>query len=194
MPNYENGKIYIIRCRTDNTLIYVGSTIQPLCERFAQHKRCSKREINKKKLIYETINDDWNNWYIELHSLYPCNHVEELRKKEGEIIREIGTLNMEIAGRTKQEYYKDHKQEISEKNKRYYETNKEEILTNHKKWYETNKELIISYQKIRYEAKREKLLLQKKEYYNNNADKIKEKVKKYKEKKKAEKLNSIQTP
>ena len=34
-PNkYNNGKIYTIRCRDDNNLIYVGSTVQPLYKRW----------------------------------------------------------------------------------------------------------------------------------------------------------------
>ena len=29
MPDYQNGRIYTIRCRTDNSLIYVDSTTMP---------------------------------------------------------------------------------------------------------------------------------------------------------------------
>ena len=29
MQDYQNGRIYTIRCRTDNSLIYVGSTKMP---------------------------------------------------------------------------------------------------------------------------------------------------------------------
>ena len=35
MPDYKQGKIYTVRCKTDDTLIYVGSTTQPLSERMA---------------------------------------------------------------------------------------------------------------------------------------------------------------
>ena len=35
---YNNGKIYTIRCKTDNNLIYVGSTTQPLHKRWFTHK------------------------------------------------------------------------------------------------------------------------------------------------------------
>ncbi len=35
---YNNGKIYTIRCRTDNKFIYVGSTTQPLHKRWFTHK------------------------------------------------------------------------------------------------------------------------------------------------------------
>ena len=37
---------------------------------------------------------------IELFENFPCNSKEELNKKEGQIIREIGTINKQIAGRT----------------------------------------------------------------------------------------------
>ena len=46
MPDYSKGKIYTIRCRTDETLIYVGSTIQPLNRRFSKHK--TEYKSNKK--------------------------------------------------------------------------------------------------------------------------------------------------
>jgi hypothetical protein len=38
MPDYKQGKIYTIRCKTDDPLIYVGSTTQSLCERLAKHR------------------------------------------------------------------------------------------------------------------------------------------------------------
>ena len=60
------------------------------------------------------------NFYIELIENYPCNDVYELRSREGYYIREIGTLNKNVAGRTRKEYKKQH-----------HETNKEHI--NHRK-------------------------------------------------------------
>jgi hypothetical protein len=44
-----------------------------------------------------------DNLYIELYEMYKCN-TKELVKREGEIIRQIGTLNKNIAGRTLKEY------------------------------------------------------------------------------------------
>ena len=96
MPDYSNGKIYTIRCKTDNDKIYVGSTTQPLHKRFYGHKRDSKNERFKNIKLYIEINNDWDNWYIELYEIYPCSNKEELCKKEGEIIRLIGTLNTRI--------------------------------------------------------------------------------------------------
>jgi Uri superfamily endonuclease len=160
MPDYSKGKIYMIRCRTDDTLIYVGSTIQSLAVRWGGHKKDSKKERCKDILIYKTINDDWENWYIELYELYPCSCKAELERKEGEIIRLIGTLNSRIEGRTRQEYSEDHKEEIKEYQKEYRENNKEKKLEQAKEYYQNNKE---------------KLLEQIKEYYQNNKKEILEK-------------------
>ena len=38
MPDYTKGKIYTIRNRIDDSLIYVGATTQPLYIRFSEHK------------------------------------------------------------------------------------------------------------------------------------------------------------
>ena len=136
MPDYNKGKIYTLRCRTDDALIYVGSTIQHLCDRLASHKRDSRTEISKKCPLYRTINNDWDNWYIELYEEYPCDNREQLCKREGEVIRLIGTLNSKIEGRTNKEWYNDNK----EKKKKYYEDNKEKISKQKKEYYENNKE------------------------------------------------------
>jgi len=151
MPDYQHGKIYTIRCRTDDTLIYVGSTIQSLAKRWGGHKCKSKTEKCKNMLIYKTINNNWDNWYIELHTLYPCNSKEELCKKEGEIIRKIGTLNKKIEGRTEKEYREDHKEEI----KKYNEDHKELLLEYQKvyriKYWKENKEKLTEKHKLNYE-------------------------------------------
>ena len=134
MPDYSKGKIYTIRCRTDDTLIYVGSTIQSLAKRLGSHKPHSK-DKNKNNLLYSTINGDWNNWYIELYEMYPCSCIEEMHKREGEVIREIGTLNSQIAGRTKEEYDKDNKEATTKYKKTWYEKNKIRILQERKEKY-----------------------------------------------------------
>ena len=93
MPDYSQGKIYTIRCRDDDSLIYVGSTTQILSQRLAGHKRLSTNLKYQNIKLYQTVNNDWNNWYIELYELYPCTCKMELDKKEGEVIRNIATLN-----------------------------------------------------------------------------------------------------
>ncbi len=113
---FQKGKIYTIRYRLDNSLIYVGSTTQTLCKRWGDHKSAYTTYQDKYDfLLYQKIKEtsDLQNWYIELYELFPCNSKMELEKREGEIIREIGTLNLRIAGRTKKERYDDNFQTIS---------------------------------------------------------------------------------
>ena len=67
MPDYSKGQIYTIRCRTDDTKIYVGSTIQPLYKRFYSHKIDSKKEKCMNVKLYIEVNGNWDDWYIELY-------------------------------------------------------------------------------------------------------------------------------
>jgi predicted GIY-YIG superfamily endonuclease len=46
MPDYKQGKIYTVRCKTDNTLIYVGCTTQSICVRMAKHRYDSMKRPN----------------------------------------------------------------------------------------------------------------------------------------------------
>ena len=66
MPDYQNGKIYSIRCYNNPSLIYIGSTCQKLSRRFTDHKKDFKRKPNV--LIYKTMNENggFENFYIEI--------------------------------------------------------------------------------------------------------------------------------
>ena len=147
MPDYSKGKIYTIRCKTDETLIYVGSTIQALSVRIGGHKTKSRDVKYQNRLIYRTINNKWEDWYIELYEEYPCENKEQLNKREGDIIRLIGTLNIIVAGRTRPEYREENKEQITQHKKEYYENNKEQIIKKYKIYYEENKEKILDYAK-----------------------------------------------
>lgn len=170
MPDYSKGKIYTIRCRTDETLIYVGSTIQPLSVRLGGHKNKSIDIKYENRLIYKTINNKWEDWYIELYEDYPCENKEQLNKKEGEIIRLIGTLNIIVAGRTRKEWREDNKEQIIQDKKEYYENNKEQIREKEKLYYEQNKEKILNYAKdygkTYYEQNKDYILTRNKELIN----------------------------
>ena len=131
MPNYSNGKIYTIRCRTDTTLIYVGSTVNTLTRRFTDHKSVS--ESRKCPFHYKMEEIGINNWYIELYELYPCNSKIELNKREGEIIRLIGNLNSCISGRTREEYRKSEEgQKVEGNSQKLYRENNKDIIKERK--------------------------------------------------------------
>jgi len=141
MPNYQDGKIYTIRNYTDNSLIYVGSTIETLSKRLAKHRYDCKR--GSCITLYSHITDnDWSNWYIELYEYYPCNNKTELEKREGEVTREIGTLNKYIAGRTDKEWREDNADIIKEREKNYREINADKIKEYKKNYREINADKI----------------------------------------------------
>ena len=55
---------------------------------------------------------------MELYEEYPCDNVEQLRRREGEIIRELKpVLNKQIAGRTEKEWREDNKEYCKEEKK-----------------------------------------------------------------------------
>ena len=93
MVNYQNAKIYTIRSHQYPNEIYVGYTTRPLSERFSQHRGESRNVLlHKRNKLYNFI-QNWNEWYIELYENYPCTNIEEILKRENEVVREIGTLN-----------------------------------------------------------------------------------------------------
>jgi len=114
MPNYKNGKIYSIRSyQTDD--IYIGSTTQDLCVRMAEHRRHYKQflKTNTKYMAsFEIIKR--GDAYIELIQAIPCNNVLELRKYEGNYIRNMNCVNKQIPGRTMKEYYDARKDKVKE--------------------------------------------------------------------------------
>ena len=127
MPNYQESKIYKIY-NTVNDEIYIGSTTRKLSERMAEHRR----RINGRYLqfpIYKAFREHGvENLYIELVEKCPCNDKDELRKKEGEYIRELKpSLNIRIAGRTNKGWREDNSEELKEKKKQYREDKKEYI-------------------------------------------------------------------
>jgi hypothetical protein len=153
---YKNGKIYTIRYRGDDALIYVGSTCLPLYKRWYKHKfSCFNENNNRHNLkVYQKIREtnDFENWYIELYEEFPCDNKEQLLKREGEIIREIGTLNSIIAGRTIKEWRGDNKDHIKE----YREKNKESLNEKQKQYKQDNKDYISEYQKEYWGKNKEK--------------------------------------
>ena len=125
MPDYSNGKIYTIRCKIDKNVIYVGATTSDISKRFNEHISTSKN--NRRSLLYKTVDGNWSDWYIELYEEFPCNKIEELSKRESEIIREIGTLNCVIPGRSRKEWVDTNSEKIKEYKQKYYRLNRNKI-------------------------------------------------------------------
>ena len=142
MTNYNNGRIYKILNNIDDD-VYVGSTTEPLCKRMWKHKWDVKNHKFKTRPLYvKMLENGFDNFYIELIEHYNCNSKEELRAKEGEWIRKIGTLNVAIAGRTGQEYRKDNAEYFAKKSLKYYYEHHDEQLEMHKARRERKKEYL----------------------------------------------------
>ena len=112
---YQNGKIYKIwSLETDE--IYVGSTCSPLYKRMSKHRNVLRHgDRSHYKLYKEMARLGEESFKIELLENYPCQNIDELHKREGHWKRELqATLNMVMAGRTRQEYYLEHIEEMKE--------------------------------------------------------------------------------
>ena len=94
---YQNGKVYkILTSETDD--VHVGSTTQKLSKRMANHR--TKLKSGRILKLYEKMREvGEDKFYIELIEEYPCQNSEQLLKREGEWMRQIGTLNENVAGR-----------------------------------------------------------------------------------------------
>ena len=173
--DYTNGKIYKITNCVDNE-VYVGSTTQSLSRRFSKHKEDSKYRNNKVHSHFDKIGID--NFCISLIEDYPCTTKSELLLREGHYIRELGTLNTIVSGRTQKEYQQDNKEHIlkrmkeyrennKEKDKEYYQNNKEKISEKKKEYQQENKEQIREQRKQKIECDICKTIVQKNSMYNH---------------------------
>ena len=159
---YNKSMIYTIRSPTTDKY-YIGSTTQILCKRFSDHKtnykaylKGSTRFITSFKIL------ELDNAYIELLEEVICENRNQLEKKEGELIRlhANNCVNINIAGRTKKDYYIDNKDIIIDKIKhyknvnkdiikQYYIDNRESLLMCHKQYRIDNKESLKQMRKLK---------------------------------------------
>ena len=105
MPNYANGKVYMIESLSSG-LVYYGSTVESLSQRLAKHKHSMKTRncSSKQVLIYDDAK-------IVLIELVECKSKEELLAKEAHYIRNNECVNKRIEGRTMKEYLKTYRDE-----------------------------------------------------------------------------------
>ena len=163
---YKNGKIYRIWNTTNND-VYVGSTCNPLYKRMSYHRGIIEHPKCQHRSLYKMMGAvGVDNFHIELIEEYPCENKEQLRKREGHFIREMGTLNMVIEDRTKKEYKEANKDKISEYMAKYREEKKDQILAKTKEYRENHKDEIKQY-KIN---NKEHILAQNKEYYERTKE------------------------
>ena len=144
--DYSTAKIYkIINDASDD--IYIGATCQPLSKRMAEHRKSMKsKRDNHLKIHQKMLEIGVEHFKILLVAETPCENVEQLRAIEGEYIRELGTLNSQIAGKTsndfkeryypqKQIYRENNRETLKEKSREYYNEKSETICAKNRQRY-----------------------------------------------------------
>jgi hypothetical protein len=142
--------------------------------------RANFKRYNKGRYNYVTSFEllKYDDAYIELIELYPCNSKTELDRGEGIHIRQLDCVNKRIEGRTRAEWIEDNKEEIKEKLKDYYQNNKEQHNQYSKEYRQNNKKYFKEYNKQYRKDNREKIAERKKQYYQDNREQIKEQANK----------------
>eukprot|EP00971_Amphidinium_carterae_P097069 1921200-Amphidinium_carterae.1 len=175
MPDYSKGKVYKILNNIDDE-VYVGSTIESLSARMAKHRASTNKDY---KLYQHMLNLGSDNFYIELIEDYPCDNVYQLRAKEGEWIRNIGTLNKVISGRNSQQWYSDNKETVLSKCKAYREEHKDEIKIQKQKYRQDNLEQIRAKDRQKYINNKDSIKERVKEWREQHKDYVKDKAQQY---------------
>ena len=100
--------------------IYIGSTKLSLNTRFILHKTKFKNQVK-----YITANEILQYPDCSIELIEECNMTkDELKRKEGDYIKQYDCVNKNIAGRNLKQYYLDHVEKYKENNKKFREQNK----------------------------------------------------------------------
>jgi len=153
MPDYAKTIIYKLINYDYPDLVYVGSTTN-LTKRKQHHKE-SCLNINHKRhnlKLYVNIreNGGWENWIMIKICDYPCDNRREAEKEEDKYMMVLkANMNSHRAFLTeeekkeyKQQYKKDNKDIIKEKDKEYRENNKGKKKEYNKEYRENNRDKI----------------------------------------------------
>lgn len=193
--DYSKGKIYIIVCLTSGK-IYIGSTCLELHERMEIHKNAIHISVKQNRPLYRAIAEyGIDDFKIELIENFPCETEDELKSREGFYQSsleswkpEIG-YNVRVEKRTKNQRYRDKKDEIRakwlnwrdknidawrESQQRYYEENRDKILEYQKQYRLDNKQKTLNYAREYRQNNKEKIKQGNREWMENNQDRIKE--------------------
>ena len=96
---YQKGTIYKITDIGYNKC-YIGSTCEKLCHRMARHRLSYKTFLNNNRKFmssYELFKEyGIENCKIELIEYFPCDSLAELRKQEGEHIKNNECVNKRV--------------------------------------------------------------------------------------------------
>ena len=176
---YHNGEIYKI-VEIGYNKCYIGSSCEELSQRMARHRADFKKFLrgsNRPTRSYDLFNEyGLENCKIELIEYYKCDTLQELRRREGEHIRNTECVNKQVAGRTQKEYREDNKERVQANAKtwwkKYYEEHREEIIAQKSEYREKNRDKVNEHVKAYRDKNREKVNEKAKEYREKNRDEI----------------------
>ena len=179
MSRYQNSKIYKIYSDLGDK-VYIGCTTkQYLSQRMAKHKYDytyykKKREDTGYAFVYSyLLFDEYgvDNCKIELLEAYPCNSIDEIRKREAHYIKTIPNINN--YHNWTPERIEKHKKKLLEKGKLYRESHKEKI----KEKYQDHKKELLVIGKLYRESHRDELREKARAQYQLKKEKQKEVLK-----------------
>ena len=125
---------------------------QPLSRRIAEHRTSMRSKRDKHiKLYQKMLEIGVEHFRIELIKETPCENIEQLRAIEGKYIRELGTLNSQVASRTSNDYKKEFKERYYPQKKVYRENNRESLNEKNRNYYNEKKEDICIKNKKSYD-------------------------------------------
>jgi hypothetical protein len=179
--DYSKALIYSIVCKTDPTLLYIGSTTNFRIRKNDHKCRSLKTDNNPKNniKIYKLIraNGGWDAFEMSPIKEFPCENSIQLKIEEERIRKE---MNANLNGcraittieerkqdqiKTSKAYREDNKDEVRVKKRIYREDNKDKIKEKKKTEYKKNKEKVISRSNEYYLANKERILAKRKENY-----------------------------
>ena len=158
--DFSKGLIYSIVCKTDETLLYVGSTTN-LTQRKNLHKKSCINEKHKDHnlQVYVMIraNGGWDSFDMKPVKEFPCDNIIQLIIEEERIRKEMkANLNTRRAyvspaeqKQDKKDWHKANAEHVAETVKKYYEANAAKIAEYNKKYKEANKSKIAERRKIK---------------------------------------------
>ena len=157
--DYKKAVIYMIVCKTNSSLLYIGSTTD-FRKRKGRHKYNCNNETSK---VYSTpvyvmirANGGWDAFEMKPVKEYPCENKIQIIIEEERIRKEMdANLNAKKAHITEEE-----KQEYK---KNYNQQNKEHITEYKKEYRQQTKEEILEYQKEYRKKNRDNLNQQRRE-------------------------------
>ena len=164
VPDYTKNVIYKIQHNDDDSLLYVGHTINFIKQKALHKYNCETHSSPVYKMMRD--NGGWECFTMIVIKEYPCINKMEACIEEDKRMREMkASMNNYRAYTSPQEkkkherqYYQNNKEQLNKKMREYNEANREAINSKQREYNQANREAINSRQKEYYQANRKTIL------------------------------------